>query len=162
GELTTEMLKDADRDTQVAAMATMIGLDTISDRAAMSAIELDTTLTTWPQLAAEVNHGGAVVATAVRAIFLGHDVPSGRRHVDIPCGIGLAPPPLVLPVVLPPPLAAPADPAALPGDIREILELAMRAPSGGNTQPWRFVVTGRAIDVVFVPETFSVPHLFEC
>jgi molybdopterin/thiamine biosynthesis adenylyltransferase len=162
GELTTEMLKDADRDTQVAAMATMVGLDTISDRCATSAIELDTTLTTWPQLAAEVNHGGAVVATAVRAIFLGHDVPSGRRLVDIPFGIGMTPPPVVLPVVLPPPLAAVPDLTLLPGDIREILELAMRAPSGGNTQPWRFVVTGRAIDVVFVPETFSVPPLFDC
>lgn len=38
----------------------------------------------------------------------------------------------------------------------------MRAPSGGNTQPWQFVVTGRVIEVVFVPETFPTPALFEC
>jgi len=161
-ELTTEMLADADPDSRAAAMATMIGLDTISDRAAMSAIELDTTLTTWPQLAAEVNHGGALVATAVRAIFLGHDVPSGRRHVDIPFGIGMTPHPAALPAFQPPSLAAVADLTLLPKDIREILELAMRAPSGGNTQPWRFVVTGRSIDVLFVPEMFATPPLFEC
>ena len=162
GELSTEILEDANRDMQLAAMATMIGVDTISDRSATSAIELDTTLTTWPQLAAEVNHGGAVVASAARAIFLGHDVPSGRRHVDIPFGLGMAPLPQAQPTLQPPPLAAVPDLTALPADIREILELAMRAPSGGNTQPWQFVVTGRVIEVVFVPETFPTPALFEC
>lgn len=31
--------------------------------------------------------------------------------------------------------------------IRELLELAVRAPSGGNIQPWRvYVVTGEARD----------------
>ncbi|MFE3027662.1 Rv1355c family protein [Nocardia tengchongensis] len=160
GELSTELLEDADRDMQLAAMATMIGIDTISDRSAISAIELDTTLTTWPQLGSEVNHGGAVVASAARAIFLGHEVPSGRRHVDIPFGIAMAPLPDALPTIGPPALPGTPDLTAVPTDIREILELAMRAPSGGNTQPWRFVLTGRVIDVAFAPETFSVPPLF--
>jgi nitroreductase/molybdopterin/thiamine biosynthesis adenylyltransferase len=158
GELSTEDLQVADRDERLAAIAVIVGVDGISDRAAASSVELDTTLSTWPQLAAEVNHGGAVVATAARAILLGQDVPSGRRNVDIPNGIGRSPEP---PAATAPEAASLARVDDLPADISAILEQAMRSPSGGNTQQWRFVVRGRIVDVVHVPDRSATHILFD-
>ncbi|WP_067690777.1 Rv1355c family protein [Nocardia jejuensis] len=158
GDLTTEELATMDRDGQLAAMATIVGVDDISDRTAVSVVEMDATLTTWPQLASEVNHGGAVVATVARAILLGHDVPSGRRHVELPYGIGRTPHESLSPASVPEPEAAVGQ---LPEDIRAILELAMRSPSGGNTQQWRFAVCGRVIDVVHMPERSITHRLFD-
>jgi nitroreductase/molybdopterin/thiamine biosynthesis adenylyltransferase len=158
-DLPTEQLRDADRDLELATIAVIIGVDSISDRIGSSFVELDRTLSTWPQLAAEVNHGGAVVATTARAILLGHSVPSGRRHVDIPYGIGQTRQPSVGQAPAPESVARVDD---LPDDIRDILELAMRSPSGGNTQQWRFVVRGRVIDVVHVPDRSATHALFDC
>jgi len=158
--LATERLRDGDRDTEVAALATIIGVDSVSDRIGSSFVEMDQTLSTWPQLAAEVNHGGAVSATVARAILLGHDVPSGRRTVDIPYGIGQTHQPSVAAQAPAPETGARAD--GLPDDIREILRLAMRSPSGGNTQEWRFGVRGRVIDVVYVPDRAATHALFDC
>lgn len=158
-DLPTTELRGADRDLQLAAIALIVGVDGISDRVASSMIELDVTLSTWPQLASEVNHGGAVAATTARAILLGHDVPSGRRYVDIPYGIGQTRRPAVVPGSAPESRARVED---LPDDLREILELAMRSPSGGNTQQWRFVVRGRVVDVVHVPDRSSTHALFDC
>jgi tRNA A37 threonylcarbamoyladenosine dehydratase/nitroreductase len=157
--LPTNQLRHAHRDLELAAMAVFIGVDGVSDRIGSSFVELDRTLSTWPQLASEVNHGGAVVATTARAILLGHDVPSGRQVVDLPYGIGKTCQP-------PAGLASAPEPEArvedLPDDIREILRLAMLSPSGGNTQQWRFVVRGRVIDVVHVPERSATHALFDC
>lgn len=38
------------------------------------------------------------------------------------------------------------------GIIEKIIEAGNHAPSGGNSQPWRFVVTGDVIKVVMLPE----------
>ncbi|WP_227980388.1 Rv1355c family protein [Nocardia spumae] len=158
GDLSTDELETMDRDGQLAAMATIVGVDGISDRTAASVIEMDSTLTTWPQLASEVNHGGSVVATTARAILLGHAVNSQRRYVELPFGIGRS----ELETrrrVTPSETDAPVE--QLPRDIREILELAMRSPSGGNTQQWRFVVRGWVIDVVHMPDRSVTHALFE-
>lgn len=158
GDLSTANLRTADRDLELAAIATIIGVDGLSDRISSSMIELDRTLSTWPQLAAEVTHGGAVVATTARAILLGQGVPSGRRYVDIPNGVGQAEWSSVVPTPLPEASARVDD---LPGDVRDILELAMRSPSGGNTQQWRFVVRGRVIDVAHLPDRSATHALFD-
>ncbi|MEV6768357.1 Rv1355c family protein [Nocardia sp. NPDC051030] len=153
GGLTTEDLENADLDVQLAAMATMIGVDGISDRIAASVIEMDRTLATWPQLASEVMHGGAVVATAVRSILLGHQVRSGRRSVEIPHGIGLTPAPArPRPAEYHSEITATDRMIDLDEDMRAILESAMLSPSGGNSQEWRFLVCGRVIDVAHAPE----------
>ncbi|MRH87964.1 Rv1355c family protein [Nocardia sp. SYP-A9097] len=158
GDLSTEELETMDRDGQLAAMATIVGVDGLSDRTSVSVVEMDSTLTTWPQLASEVNHGGAVVATVARAILLGHDVPSSRRHVELPFGTAQTPYEKRTPATVSEPEAAVEQ---LPGDLREILELAMLSPSGGNTQQWQFVVRSRVIDVVHLPERSRTHQLFE-
>ncbi|TCJ97724.1 Rv1355c family protein [Nocardia alba] len=154
GDLTTEMLEDATVEVQLAAMATMIGVDDISDRIAASVIEMDRTLITWPQLASEVTHGGAVVATAVRAILLGQPVPSGRSNSELPFGISAD---LTRRPTPPAPVTPAPSAVRLPDDLREILEDAMRSPSGGNSQEWRFLVHGRTIEVAHAPE-YTATH----
>lgn len=158
-DLSAAQLRAGDREMQLAAIAVMVGVDGVSDRMASSMVEVDMTLSTWPQLASEVNHGGALVATTARAILLGHEIPSGRTYVDIPHGIDQAPAPPI-------DRASQSEPEAcvenLPGDIREILEAAMRSPSGGNTQQWRFVVRGRVVDVVHVPGRSTTHAIFDC
>src|SRR3989344_1888875 len=37
-------------------------------------------------------------------------------------------------------------------DIQKILEAAVNAPSGSNSQPWRFEVSGSEIKVIALPE----------
>lgn len=157
-DLPIQRLRHADRDLEMATIAAMIGVDGISDRIASSFVEVDRTLSTWPQLAAEVNHGGAVVATAARAILLGHDVPSGRQAVDLPYGIGQTCQPPVKKAPEPESVARVED---LPDDLREVLDLAMLSPSGGNSQQWRFVVRGRVVDVVHLPERSASHALFD-
>ena len=161
GELTQEDLKSADRDVQLAAVAVMIGVDGISDRAAASVVEMDQSLATWPQLGAEVNHGGAVVATAARSILLGHDIQSDRVNIDIPNGIGQSPQDLPGIVLGGNHGTDEAILDEIAPDIREILQQAMRAPTGGNAQQWHFVVRGRIVDIVYVPERSKTHILYE-
>ena len=54
-----------------------------SKRAQESLSEIGKTITTWPQLATDVNMGGAFAAKIVRQILLGDSVHSGRFRLDI-------------------------------------------------------------------------------
>ena len=55
----------------------------LSERMRASLPEIGTTLSTWPQLAGDVQLGGASVAAAVRRIGLGLPLSSGRARVDL-------------------------------------------------------------------------------
>ncbi|MEO3781902.1 Rv1355c family protein [Actinocorallia sp. B10E7] len=107
---------------------------------AASLVEIDQTLSSWPQLGGDVQLGGATVAAAVRRIGLSLPLPSGRTRVDVQrCLDELAPP-----VAAAEPdwsgVAAPEPPSvaglsALP--VTEAVAVcAGLAPSGGNVQPW--------------------------
>lgn len=60
----------------------ILGVDKISDRLRMSGIEVGSSITTWPQLATDVNAGGAITAIVCRQILLGQKVKSGRYYCD--------------------------------------------------------------------------------
>ncbi|MCV7106939.1 Rv1355c family protein, partial [Mycolicibacterium chitae] len=65
-----------------------------SARAAASMVEVGRTLTTWPQLAADVVLGATTIAEAVRRLGLGEPLPSGRTRVDVGAALdALAEPP---------------------------------------------------------------------
>ena len=55
----------------------------ISPRTAASLIEIDRSLSTWPQVASEVILGASSVAEAVRRIGLGEAQGSGRCRIDV-------------------------------------------------------------------------------
>jgi molybdopterin/thiamine biosynthesis adenylyltransferase len=133
----------------------IIGPEHLSDRSAASMIELDRTVSSWPQLAGDVMAGGAHAAVAVRRIVLGQPCPSGRYHLDIDGALasGPCPPSTVHRVAT----TAPHDGGARRGSIarrpvllpfiERVVTAATTAPSGGNAQPWRFEWDGRHLRV---------------
>ncbi|MEU8896350.1 Rv1355c family protein [Nocardia sp. NPDC048505] len=107
----------------------------LSARMAASLVEIDETVTTWPQLGSEVQLGAAIVAGAVRRIGLGQKLSSGRVRIDLERGLDA--------LAEPEPVEETAAEASEPGGdspattaIERVLQCAQRAPSGGNTQPW--------------------------
>ena len=108
-------------------------------------LEIEQTITTWPQLGSSVAHGGAATADAVRRISLGQSRQSGRFFLDLEqvASDGVAEPPSVAPRATSTRARPCTDPL-----IRNLVAQAVLAPSGGNTQPWRWVADG------------SEPHLF--
>ncbi|WP_441960234.1 Rv1355c family protein [Mycolicibacterium houstonense] len=119
----------------------------LSARMAASLVEVGKTLTTWPQLAAEVVLGATVVANAVRRIGLGEPMPSGRVRVDVADALDRIGDPLANPATPAPAITAPADTAA-PAGLADILaDAASRAPSGGNIQPWHIEATDNRISL---------------
>ena len=130
-------------------------LGDMSPRLAASLVEIDQTISSWPQLGSGAMLGGAVAADAVRRMLLGELRTSGRFHVDVHQlvrdaeGPGTARPAAAGPAVSGPvaveTAAAPAprpEPGAgaIPAElVRSLVAAAAAAPSGGNCQPWRFV-----------------------
>ncbi|MGV9801449.1 Rv1355c family protein [Mycobacterium sp. NPDC003449] len=115
----------------------------LSPRMAASLVEVGTTLTTWPQRAAEVVLGSTVVAEAVRRIGLREPLRSGRVRIDVAGMLDRIEDPKVAP---PGPVATTGEPEPVPppdpGDVAEVVALAaVRAPSGGNAQPWHIEST---------------------
>ncbi|MCZ4551762.1 Rv1355c family protein [Gordonia rubripertincta] len=110
----------------------------LTARMAASALEMGRTLSAWPQLGGDVALGGATVAAAVRRIVRGEDLPSGRVRVDLDSILDDLESPVVDETV---PERVPADVHAIIdglGPRDAVLFAGLRAPSAGNTQPWRF------------------------
>lgn len=61
----------------------MLGTDTISKRMRASMVEIEQTITTWPQLASSVVFGGGIGADICRRIMLDQFHESGRYIVDM-------------------------------------------------------------------------------
>ena len=68
---------------RTAIVLKLIDADLLSTRMAASMVEMDTTLSSWPQLASDVVLGGASATVAIRTLVLGHPLASGRRFVDL-------------------------------------------------------------------------------
>jgi hypothetical protein len=127
-------------------------LEQPSPRAAASLIEVDRSLSTWPQVASDVVLGASVLAEAVRRVGLGEELRSGRARIDIRSALSQIDDPM-----LAPPLPAPSPPAsapdlALPQPAGDIAAAAIRAPSGGNTQPWHISAGPNEITIRVAPE----------
>jgi hypothetical protein len=110
---------------------------------AASMAEIDHQVTTWPQLGGDVILGAASAAAAVRRFGRGRPLPSGRTRVDLDEVFER----LVVPAVTTAPADAHPEVAArlppgcddaIPAAWRGPLAAAVRAPSGGNAQPWWF------------------------
>lgn len=128
----------------------------LSSRMAASLVDVDETLTTWPQLAGDVQLGGATVAAAVRTLGLGGQLQSGRVRVDLTKHLSdiSEPDGLVDTHIADGPVTRDGDrsPAGLHD---RVLHAALRAPSGGNSQPWTARVSGEALRIELAPERTS-------
>lgn len=126
----------------------------LSARMAASLVEVGNTLATWPQLAAEVAQNAAAVAEAVRRIGLGGELASGRVRIDVARSLDEIDDPAAS---NPRTEHAPDQHRDLAptGAIGKVVAAAVRAPSGGNAQPWHISTRDDAITIALAPENTS-------
>lgn len=159
GDLDPTRLRGLTTDEKIPYVLRIIGERTISTRMRASLLEIEQTISTWPQLASSVAMGGAVAADVARRILLGQHSSSGRFFVDVDDAVPdaahtereLHRPPWPSPP-RPPScrvLAAPPDATNLSDDaVRRLVAAATSAPSGGNSQPWRWIWSERCLHVL--------------
>lgn len=167
----SEQLQGLTTKQKVPYILRVLDAERLEDRMAASLVEVKESLSTWPQLASGVVLGGAMVASAVRRIALGELSCSGRFHADLEALLvegGQAPLPLVRPfgreaplraaaAVLAMPAAPPSEGGAAPiapsrDEMRFLVSCATLAPSGGNSQPWRFEASAEVLRAFVDPK----------
>ncbi len=129
----------------------------LSARMAASMVEIDRTISTWPQLAGDVQLGAATVAAAVRRFGCGEHLPSGRIRIDLDTFLDELEkhPRTRLPIQADKSSAVDLT-RQIPGDPLEAVIHAIRlGPSGGNCQPWSIRVTPSSVDIHLAAERTS-------
>lgn len=71
GDLVPEEMQGLTTEQKLPYILQILGADTVSTRLRASMLEIDQTISTWPQLGSEVGHGGAAAAWCARRILLG-------------------------------------------------------------------------------------------
>lgn len=148
GEIGSQALRGLSTHDKAPHVMRILQSDALSARMAASMVEIDRTVSTWPQLGGDVQLGGATVAAAIRRLGRGEELPSGRVRIDLDKvldTLGEQRPPDPAP-------APPAEDGVLgrpPERAREAVVHAIRlAPSGGNVQPWSLRVDGDRVEVL--------------
>ncbi len=151
GHIEADALKGLSTKDKVPYVLRLIG-DRMSDRLIASMVEIEETVSSWPQLASGVALGGALTTDVTRRILLGEFESSGRYYVDlekIVCDREDEP------VFQNAPMKTSACDEALRRaevlklssahleltneEIINVVDYGVRAPSGGNCQPWHFI-----------------------
>ncbi len=149
GPLDIDLLPGMSSKEKIPHILRHLEAEKLSPRTAASLIELDRTLATWPQVASDVIIGASAVAEAVRRIGLGEELRSGRGRIDIGWSLdNLAEPAMAAPRPTTPP-QQPLVPTSVSG---LVTVAAMRAPSGGNIQPWLIEARDDEIVISLAPQ----------
>lgn len=127
-----------------------------SGRLTASLVEVGHTLSTWPQLAGEVTLGATIVAEGARRIGLGEPLSSGQVRIDIGHALDeITEPNLAEPAQ--PDADGPAPDAEEPDDPATVIaQAAIRAPSGGNAQPWQIETAADSVRIRIAPQYKSM------
>ena len=152
GALEAESFRDLSTRDKVPFVLKILGEEQISNRSIVSLLEIEESVSSWPQLASGVALGGMLCTDAARRILLGEFNSSGRYYVDVeeivsdgsresepvlsPMRGGIAEEAL-----------SPVEPLSLPRrgpsvereEVVSMVRQGMLAPSGGNCQPWKFI-----------------------
>jgi len=143
-------------DERIPYISAVVGLETLSPRMKASAVELMSTISTWPQLASAVTYGGGVSADLSRKILLKHIDYSGRYFLDLDevfeknkehtanTNTNERPAAWTTSTIEQyiieheTDLKHPEGIALNNEQLHYLIEAAKWAPSGGNNQPWRW------------------------
>ncbi|MDZ7887042.1 MAG: Rv1355c family protein [Mycobacterium sp.] len=157
GQLDIDLLPGMSNREKIPHILRHLEADRLSARIAASLLEIDKSLSTWPQTAADVGIGACAVTEAVRRIGLGEELRSGRTRLDIGWALDQIHDPEMThhsgddaewidsPGHTGTSVTAPGE---LFGDLAVA---AMRAPSGGNVQPWRIGVRPEGVEIGIAP-----------
>lgn len=155
GQLDIDLLPGMTNREKIPHILRHLEADRLSARTAASLIEIDKSLSTWPQLAADVGIGASALTEAVRRIGLGQELRSGRTRLDIGSALDQIREPEMGQLDGTQPPESGSGAASLPtapGDLLgDLAAAAMRAPSGGNVQPWRIEVGAEAVSIDIEP-----------
>lgn len=171
GDLDPEKIKDLTNEQKIPYVLKMVGADTISGRLKSSMMEIEQTITSWPQLASSVVLGGALTTDTARRILLDQFHDSGRYYIDFDELIadknGNISNTTFIETECPRELVADemkaiADKCTFASEsegisknaLEELVRIACAAPSGGNAQPWKFLYRQNRL-FIFHDEHFS-------
>jgi len=149
-------------EEKIPYMLDILGLSSTSPRLRASMLEMQQTISTWPQLGSAVTMGGGITADVSRRMLLNHFTDSGRYYVDIDQLIGNKESKDSTRVLTGPRTNSSelsldemkALAAAVKGesgsdinekDLEKILEAGIAAPSYGNKQPWKFLFADKKL-----------------
>ncbi len=154
GELDIALLPGMSSRDKIPHILRHLDAERLSPRTAASLVEVDRSLSTWPQLAGDVTLGATALAEAVRRIGLGEPLGSGRTRIDVGWALDQLREPEMASDAAPaaPPPQADQEPGELP---YFVAAAAIRAPSGGNMQPWHVDADGDSVTICVAPEFTS-------
>ncbi|AKN17751.1 hypothetical protein MHAE_07684 [Mycobacterium haemophilum DSM 44634] len=148
--LDTGLLPGMSSREKVPYVLRILEAERLSPRFAASLVEIDRSLSTWPQLAGDVVLGATALVEAVRRIGLGEELRSGRTRIDVGSALNQ---------LVEPDMAmdrheetTPYSEPVLSGTAGLIAAAAIRAPSGGNQQPWHVEAGPEALVIRIAPE----------
>jgi molybdopterin/thiamine biosynthesis adenylyltransferase/nitroreductase len=156
GDLDPSRLRGLTTEEKIPYVLRIIGAGTISTRLRASLMEIDQTISTWPQLASSVAMGGAVAGDVARRILLGQHTASGRFFVDVDSAVPDSPveaidaqpahQPEAHSIRTPLRSSHAAEGREIPIEqVRRLVTAAAAAPSGGNAQPWHWIWRDRGL-----------------
>ncbi|MBL0314741.1 MAG: Rv1355c family protein [Flavobacteriales bacterium] len=137
----------------------ILGIDSLSTRLAASGLQVGDSITTWPQLYSDVTFGGAASAAISRRLLLGEEIKSGRTWIDLNEIFAVPDKPSIdfkfeEPLSVEQILNICASIQVkvedeVPKDVlQKVLSAAIKAPSAGNNQKWKFVIKNSGIIVL--------------
>ncbi len=153
GDLDFARLPDMSSREKVPHMLRFLEAEQLSPRVLASVVEIDHTLSTWPQVSSDVVLGATAIAEAVRRIGLGEDLRSGRTRIDVGWALNQLDETQTATDRRPPP-AEYSDPV-LAGVSGVITAAAIRAPSASNAQPWHVETGPDVVTIRLAPEHTS-------
>ncbi|TPG36733.1 Rv1355c family protein [Mycolicibacterium hodleri] len=156
GDVDPETLADLSASDKVPYVLRLIEVGGLSSRAAASLLEVGHAVVTWPQLAGDVTLGAGPVAEAVRRIGLGEDLSSGRIRLDVGAALDRIATPSQAPALVGVDTdRTPAASAESDDLIASMVNAAVRAPSGGNVQPWTIDALPDGVAIALDPDRTS-------
>lgn len=161
-------------DERLPYITAVTGVETLSPRMKGSAIEIMSSISTWPQLASAVTFGGGLTADLARKIVLGNLNVSGRFFLDLdelisdpatPKAESLKPTAELLTTkeiedyIQQQSFNLPVNGDEIEENILlDLIKAAQWAPSGGNNQPWRFHYRNKTLHL-FLEESVTKAYL---
>jgi molybdopterin/thiamine biosynthesis adenylyltransferase len=151
GDVDSTRLANLTNEEKLPHALRMTDATQVSARMAASLIEVGKTLSTWPQLSSEVALNVSVVAEAVRRIGLRETLPSGRVRIDTAAMLDKLDETVLVPLD-PPAVEEPKEQIEPSGASEIVAAAAIRAPSGGNAQPWHIEARDGSVSIRLAPE----------